>query len=885
MIASALVALTLGYWGPNHGQMHEDVMMRGQPFRFSRQGNEVRSFNAYLERVLYLSNGRRKPIKGVQFKEASINPGTDTPDDAPNRTLEAEDWVKWGGVWEDGFNNSDEATKWGGLRAVNHFHDPLNPIEGGYQGIRTANGIIVTPLPLATGIPYLDLIRNGKSVTSWVMGEGGGGQKNAWGYPAVVNGFRKFFTDPDPEKRASGMAAVLRSVGHVMHLVQDNTVPDHARNLAHPGNGWEEFMRDRKALFNPTPLPWRVMPLQKIEEDGLRALWDRDVYSGVTPAPTVSDPVGIDEFVQANFLAYNRFYSSQAVLGIKNPLERPIEFTTVPEKPGTGYKGVYPWPKLSEPADDAFQSVSPALSLPTCIAREGNLLLDNYVDERCWDGWASPLMKIAHGYSQTVLTLAFPQGRAELVPADGKDLRKWKLRVWNLTQDEDKVTWHVDSVKVAPILPKALGKSKAAVVLPGVSGDIAPTLGQPWESPVFQLSIQEQSSLNFMSHSVVVLEGNLGTQKKTPFVYGLPIPNGLPLVMQETTHIDTAEPDTIATTNTTACCNPMQCTSCGENTEVRQPLVQQVKGRIKMMPSEVDLLGDPASDGVKAAQRNDARIAGFAVIAYTNFNQPYYAPIQPPSLQLKVGQDAATRFTCTNSVCLRNPDAPDTEDVEITYDFTLKLKEVMDPSNPPSATDSVYVMVWSTSGAIIEWPVLLWPMYMNRTSSQVIADNGGECGHALGRGLPGAEVAGGCYSAARQPSCGNAKHTTWTRQTVMGPIVGLAARLADKDFFSIPGLPRVLQLAGQPPIASGTQCDPPVSSLGNANIVCVSNGNSFIIKSMVDLDQSGACPSIPAKPALNYTAKYEGAVGPDATMYYLKVFGTKSYPKWVTDLD
>ncbi len=884
MIAAALLAVSLGYWAPNHADINKDVITNGKPFDFKRSA-DIRTVDQYLKRVLYVSQGVDRPLKGVAFKGAGSQlaasdyrpPGTDLPTDTPDAFLTARQWNTWGGTWEDGFSDGSDAMLWGGLRAVNHFHNPLAFGEGGYTGIRTASGITVPPVP-QTGRPVLDLLRKGMSVTTWV--QGGNAEKNHWGYPAITSSMKRFFTDVLREKRPAGLAAALRAMGQVEHLIEDNTVPDHARDLAHPGNGFEEYLKANPALFGSTPQPWPLMPLKKIEEGGLRALWDRDAYTGTTPTVTLAEPVGIDEFAQANFLAWNRFYAPWWT-GLSTV---PIDFTTVPEKEGVGFPGL-PWPKLSAPADGKFLNALPSLPLSPCIAKEGDLFRGNYIDAECWKAYALPLMKKAHGYAQTVFTLTLPPARAELVPAEPFDLRRWKLRVWNLGTGDNAVTWHVDTAKVMPIVPDGLPVTRipAPITLPGVSGDIGPSMGgEPWESPPFALSILEQSDLNFISHSVVVLEGNLGTQTQTPIVFGIPIPSGLPLVKQETSTMTKAEPGSVQTTNTSACCNPMQCTPCGEQSEIRVPLKQKVTGKIQLLPSRLDLLGEPADAEVRAAQEHDARIAGVALIAYTTPMQRYYAPTLLTTHTLDV-----SGMTCAGSVCRRDKTAADAKQPELTFSVEIDGRELMNPMVPPISLESVYLVVWTTAGTIVEQTLLLWPLYHNRTAPQILADFNGECDGSLSRSLVGAETAGGCKSGLRMPTCSSSGtgHTSWTRWQVLGPIVGLGASIQDKDFFHLPAVPKIKTLAGIAAPAASLTCNPMGSiGPGNVDIVCVSDRNAFVIKQMTSTG-SGPCPGIPAMPALNQTASYEMTVGPDAKPHYTKLYGHETFPVWTTNLD
>src|SRR5207249_142045 len=113
------------------------------------------------------------------------------------------------------------------------------------------------------------------------------------------------------------------------------------------------------------------------------------------------------------------------------------------------YPGL-PWPILATAGPDGYPNGPPTLPLP-CIAREGGVLRKNYIDRTCWRSYAVPLMQKAHGYAQSVFSLALPPARAELVPDSPLDLRKWRLRVWNLGTGDNAVTWHVDKASLKPI--------------------------------------------------------------------------------------------------------------------------------------------------------------------------------------------------------------------------------------------------------------------------------------------------------------------------------------------------------------------------------------------------------------------------------------------------
>lgn len=305
--------VSLGFWAPNHENINLQILREGTPWGDSimRSAMPIRTFDEYLSRVLYISTDplprrdipetpgarggdpcehAKRTLHGVAFDNgnAGATIGNDKPTDAPNLALTPGCWVARGGLWEDGFMNMDEGVLWGGRRAVNHFHDPLSTKGGGYTGILNENRL--------ESVPYLNMARHGISVTEWVMNGHSGGDDgfNAWGYPSIGAGLHRAFTERDLEKRESGMAAAFRAIGQMMHLISDNTVPDHARDLPHPGYGFEEYMREKRpALFGGSPVnSWIVFPVRTLSADGIRGFWDRDVFatgpegtlSGVTRA-------------------------------------------------------------------------------------------------------------------------------------------------------------------------------------------------------------------------------------------------------------------------------------------------------------------------------------------------------------------------------------------------------------------------------------------------------------------------------------------------------------------------------------------------------------------------------------------------------------------------
>src|SRR5262249_41447403 len=116
------------------------------------------------------------------------------------------------------------------------------------------------------------------------------------------------------------------------------------------------------------------------------------------------------------------------------------------------------------------------------------------------------------------------------------------------------------------------------------------------------------------SHVVVLVNAHLGDKEQTSLRFVVPIPNAFPLI-KETGGFDLTQAHTVSTGN----CNEGAGDACIYSAEIgvyRNPLEQRVTGEISLLPPEVDILGRPADDALKAAQREDARISEVLLFAW-----------------------------------------------------------------------------------------------------------------------------------------------------------------------------------------------------------------------------------------------------------------------------
>lgn len=163
------------------------------------------------------------------------------------------DWIRQGARREDDLLPI--------ARFRNHFHDPVHD-----RGLAFA-----TDCGFTIG---------GHASTDWGLETGGVSQ--SYSFRDARERFYVAMTDPDRETRTTFLAAMFRTLGQVIHLIQDAAQPQHTRNDAH-GPGWlcaggdqeyEEFVGG-KVLEGPDPLALQGYPVVRFESEANlpRSFW------------------------------------------------------------------------------------------------------------------------------------------------------------------------------------------------------------------------------------------------------------------------------------------------------------------------------------------------------------------------------------------------------------------------------------------------------------------------------------------------------------------------------------------------------------------------------------------------------------------------------------
>jgi hypothetical protein len=156
------------------------------------------------------------------------------------------------------------------IRVVNHFYDPYYD-----RGLTT---------PVASG----------QRAPDWALEDLVQYAYQNHSYRDAREAFHGGLTLPEPQSREGELGHTLYALGHVIHLIQDVTVPEHARNDVHffigPGRSLaESYLQRNVDVFFPIPvkLSQAAMPVIGLP----RELW-------ANPAGT-----GLAQFTNANFVS------------------------------------------------------------------------------------------------------------------------------------------------------------------------------------------------------------------------------------------------------------------------------------------------------------------------------------------------------------------------------------------------------------------------------------------------------------------------------------------------------------------------------------------------------------------------------------------------------
>lgn len=285
----------------------------------------------------------------------------------------AKEWIMLGAKLEDSK-----------IRMFNHFHNPIDN-----SGLHD--------------------IGSGKSARLW----GTTTSNNDWSWQKAREYYYKALTLPTKAERETAYADMFRSLGQVMHLVQDMAVPAHTRNDAHPpgdSDPYEEWCRGN--INNITSSG--AVDFSGLNDFQVGDFWDAEVYDG-SSVPSASVYKGLAEFTNANFISDDTKFTNTLPQNHKWYQPHPTleetdynQFTfndnikQVQARDGTWHNTIYLTKDVEDQNVEHFVQVG-YFPVVLNMFRRSDLRLD----ERCHQDYADILIPKAVSYSAGLLNYFF----------------------------------------------------------------------------------------------------------------------------------------------------------------------------------------------------------------------------------------------------------------------------------------------------------------------------------------------------------------------------------------------------------------------------------------------------------------------------------------------
>jgi hypothetical protein len=326
------------------------------------------------------------------------------------------------------------------IRPCNHFHNPLRNWDDA--------GLMIVPFPI---LPCISI-----NVSSVIWGQNPQVQPPFFEF-TWQDARETFFeglkaqTQSDREKK---FAETLRTLGHLIHLVQDAAQPAHTRNDAHPFEApFEDFVHatlgsrlfDEMAGtpdFDPVILTLPTNPRAPIPIAHLIDRIDSDDPEAV-PVATIFQ--GLAEYSNANFLSHDTVFEkfkfpqkdSLGPLFVDEPL-------FMSEEPPAGRLRLYN-AKISE-GEGVGHFVARGANFKNFDELAGRDYLGYILDSRVFHDYASLLLPRAIGFSAGLIDY-FIRGRMTVAVTEIEvsvgSITKIAVKVANITPGEESGTGQV----------------------------------------------------------------------------------------------------------------------------------------------------------------------------------------------------------------------------------------------------------------------------------------------------------------------------------------------------------------------------------------------------------------------------------------------------------
>jgi len=413
------------------------------------------------------------------------------------------------------------------IRVVNHFHNPLANTWS-QAGLRVIG------------------IQPGQSSVLWQQNprqqKGIGGDSGTWSWPTARDAYFDALTLPDEGKRNAAFARLFRSLGQVMHLLQDASLPAHTRNDPHLykvvlgldlGNPdryerWVDHLQSnqlatrlsRSPVIPSTRLFSQIGTAARIDRAAAPApvsgLIDTGQYDGTNPDVTATPfdgrpVIGLAEYSNANFFSNDTIFADVPALFGVRPFPSSQSLELGPLEPAPGARGGQRRYILKARHGDTTVSDPSGAPRHYRLALPGALYdyladvvkaRDSTIDEKVLEDYAALLLPRAVGYSAALIDHFF-RGKLEAFFVPDPAASRPALRVVNRSDDErlaGTVSLHYDAA------------DKVRVTLGRWGVDLAPgATSAPLPLPVPEFSDSELPTVE-PGRYLLVFRGRLGDE-------------------------------------------------------------------------------------------------------------------------------------------------------------------------------------------------------------------------------------------------------------------------------------------------------------------------------------------------------------------------------------
>ncbi len=347
------------------------------------------------------------------------------------------DYVNGQQIWKwfyEGARLEDETH----CRSRNHFHDPLKTWENAGLNNSILNTICST---------YYQESYSVDSSIIWAQKP----TNNLYSWVKAREYYYNALTNNDKDLREENLAKTFRSVGQVMHLVADSSVPEHVRNDVHilPQETPKEWLAfSGITVGTPTYETWTKEHYDRLNYSGINnnqsflneavyntsapipitALWDQDKYQGSQPSnwiPYSGQMVGLSEYTNANYFSKDTTLYSGIFNTYPHPSLNDTNFSdiklsdleTIDAEDGAIDRRIY----ISKIIGEPIKHLAAISYLHSDLLNLNIYTTTNYrlffLDDKCFEEYASHLVPMAVGYNTALLDYFF-RGTLEISAPD-----------------------------------------------------------------------------------------------------------------------------------------------------------------------------------------------------------------------------------------------------------------------------------------------------------------------------------------------------------------------------------------------------------------------------------------------------------------------------------